>query len=504
MGAPGAEPLFPPALRRRGLAPLTLPGPITSWHRPLTLKAVADLLADPAAAGAQAGGGPFPPLRLVCGGTEVMIEARQRAGAVPATLVDVGHVPALAAIGPAPGGRGLAIGAAASLERVGEALARAEEEAGGRGHPYAAAVRDQLRWFAGAQVKAVASIGGNAATASPISDLNPLWVSFGAAFDLFRADPAASSGVSVRTVPASAFFTGYRSTALLPGEAILRLTLPTPVAGPATRTFARAFKQARRREDDIAIVSAGMAVEFEKVPAETAAADGPGDGPAAAAAVPPSRWVAKKVSLAFGGVADRTVAAPAAAAALTGVSWADPAALAAGLAALGGADISIPADAPGGMAAYRRALASGFLARFVSWAAGRLAEEEPGAPAPPLGLASLAEEWGDRPPLQGLQCWDGSDDPAAPPPAKHAAADLHVTGEATYAADVPCPAGTLHAAFITSARAAAPLLGLDGGPALALPGVVAVVTAADVQGVNAIGPACGDPVFAEGVVSEFI
>ena len=499
---PGAEPVFPPALRRRALRPLALPGLITAWHRPLTLKAVADLLADTGAMMKKDQGAPFPPTRLVVGGTEVMVEARQRGpAAVPATLIDVSHVPALAAIGPAPGGAGLAIGAAASLGRLGEALTQLREAPpgvlpGSGALAFAAAVLDQLRWFAGAQVKAVATLGGNAATASPISDLNPLWVAFGAAFDLFRADPAAPGGVSLRSVPAASFFTGYRSTALRPGEAILRLNLPWPRTGPGTRTFARSFKQARRKEDDIAIVTAGMAVVFERATPQKSDAGGPGGS------VSP-RWVATHVSLAFGGVADRTVAAPAAAAALTGKDWADPASLAAGLAALGASDISIPPDAPGGMAAYRRALASGFLARFVAWAAVRLAGEEGEGRArpPPHALASLAEEWGDRPPLRGLQAWDGSDDPAAPPPTKHAAADLHVSGEATYAADVPCPAGTLHAAFITSTRAHAPLVGLDTAPALALPGVVAVVSAADVVS-NAIGPACGDPVFAEGAVTH--
>jgi len=499
---PGAEPVFPPALRRRALRPLALPGLITAWHRPLTLKAVADLLADTGAMMKKDQGAPFPPTRLVVGGTEVMVEARQRGpAAVPATLIDVSHVPALAAIGPAPGGAGLAIGAAASLGRLGEALTQLREAPpgvlpGSGALAFAAAVLDQLRWFAGAQVKAVATLGGNAATASPISDLNPLWVAFGAAFDLFRADPAAPGGVSLRSVPAASFFTGYRSTALRPGEAILRLNLPWPRTGPGTRTFARSFKQARRKEDDIAIVTAGMAVVFERAAPQKSDAGGPGGS------VSP-RWVATHVSLAFGGVADRTVAAPAAAAALTGKDWADPASLAAGLAALGASDISIPPDAPGGMAAYRRALASGFLARFVAWAAVRLAGEEGEGRArpPPHALASLAEEWGDRPPLRGLQAWDGSDDPAAPPPTKHAAADLHVSGEATYAADVPCPAGTLHAAFITSTRAHAPLVGLDTAPALALPGVVAVVSAADVVS-NAIGPACGDPVFAEGAVTH--
>ena len=36
------------------------------------------------------------------------------------------------------------------------------------------AIIQQLRWFAGPQIRSVASLGGNIATASPISDLNPI------------------------------------------------------------------------------------------------------------------------------------------------------------------------------------------------------------------------------------------------------------------------------------------------------------------------------------------
>ena len=42
----------------------------------------------------------------------------------------------------------------------------------------------QLRWFAGHQIRNVASVGGNIVTASPISDVNPLLVAAGAVLQL--------------------------------------------------------------------------------------------------------------------------------------------------------------------------------------------------------------------------------------------------------------------------------------------------------------------------------
>jgi hypothetical protein len=38
------------------------------------------------------------------------------------------------------------------------------------------AILENIRWFAGTHIRNVAAIAGNIVTASPISDLNPVWV----------------------------------------------------------------------------------------------------------------------------------------------------------------------------------------------------------------------------------------------------------------------------------------------------------------------------------------
>ena len=77
---------------------------------------------------------------------------------------------------------GLEVGAAVTLSRLEEVL-RAQmscrpafETSGFK------AVVEQLRWFAGRQIRNVGTLGGNICTASPISDLNPLWMAMGASF----------------------------------------------------------------------------------------------------------------------------------------------------------------------------------------------------------------------------------------------------------------------------------------------------------------------------------
>ncbi len=86
-------------------------------------------------------------------------------------------------------------------------------------------------------------------------------------------------------------------------------------------------------------------------------------------------------------------------------------------------------------------------------------------------------------------------------PRKHDSGPLHVAGEAIYVDDIPELPGTVQVCLATSARARADIAGIDLAAVRAAPGVVAVLTAADIPGVNDYSPAAGDdPIFAEGHV----
>ncbi len=83
----------------------------------------------------------------------------------------------------------------------------------------------------------------------------------------------------------------------------------------------------------------------------------------------------------------------------------------------------------------------------------------------------------------------------------HESAVLHVLGQATYTDDIPETAGTLHAALGLSSRAHARILGIDLEAVRAGRGVVAVLTAQDIPGVNDCGPIIhDDPILADGKV----
>jgi xanthine dehydrogenase large subunit len=80
----------------------------------------------------------------------------------------------------------------------------------------------------------------------------------------------------------------------------------------------------------------------------------------------------------------------------------------------------------------------------------------------------------------------------------HDSASLHVSGTALYIDDMPEPRALLHAYIGLSTQAHARIIRRDLSGCARAPGVVAVITAEDVPGVNDIGPSLpGDPIFAE-------
>jgi xanthine dehydrogenase large subunit len=71
---------------------------------------------------------------------------------------------------------------------------------------------------------------------------------------------------------------------------------------------------------------------------------------------------------------------------------------------------------------------------------------------------------------------------------RHDSAIGHVTGRALYLDDIPTVPGTLEAALVLSPHAHARIRSVDVSAALKAPGVAAIITAADIPGLNDIGP----------------
>ncbi|KKB12494.1 aldehyde oxidase [Devosia geojensis] len=88
---------------------------------------------------------------------------------------------------------------------------------------------------------------------------------------------------------------------------------------------------------------------------------------------------------------------------------------------------------------------------------------------------------------------------------RHDSGPKHVAGAAEYIDDIVEPAGTLHAYLGLSTRAHAEIVSIDFADVLAAPGVVGVLTSADIPGENDVSPAHkhDEPVFADTLVQFY-
>lgn len=402
--------------------------------------------------------------RIVNGNTEIGIEVKFKHMSYP-VLIAATHVAELRAVRAGPDG--VDIGAAATLTDIELALRQWVAHMPEHQTRTFRALLENIRWFAGQQVRNVAALGGNLATASPISDLNPI---------LFAADATATVASHTngrRTVAVSEFFTGYRKTVLQPSEVLV--TIHVPFTSPDDHI--EAFKQAKRRDDDIAIVNAALRVVLSPQPVD-------GGAPRVL-----------RCRLVYGGMAPVTVAARRAEAALTGQLWTDAVVGVVSDALL--EDFPLRPDTPGGAVEYRRVLAASFFFKFYLMLSQRL-----GAGHAIDAAAVSATERAGTPLWRARQDFEVADGTGPGASVPHLSAVKQVTGEAVYVDDMSAHENELHAALVLSERAHARIEAIDASAALAVAGVHAFYAARDVPGSNHWGSvAIDEEVFASDTVT---
>lgn len=291
----------------------------------------------------------------------------------------------------------------------------------------------KMLWaFASRPIRSRATLAGNLVTASPIGDMAPVMLALDASVVL-------ASTRAERTLPLSEFFTAYRKTAMAKDEIVKAVTFAVP---STDRVRFDSFKVSKRRELDIAIVACGLFVELD-----------------ASGSVARAR-------LAFGGVAATPVRAKKAEAFLTGKSWTEDTVVAAGK--ILGEELAPISDVRSG-AAYRRALLPELLLKFHR------------------GEKTLAQDLPllfERPKTRGDESARTSDASRA---LSHESAELHASGRALYTDDLAAKRDALFIWPVSSPHAHARLSSLDTSKAAAMPGVVTVLTAADIPGENDVG-----------------
>ncbi|KAH8402571.1 hypothetical protein KR215_001703 [Drosophila sulfurigaster] len=458
---PSQEPIFPPELQLNKSydeESLNFHSDRVSWYRPTTLQELLQLKSQ------------YPAAKLIVGNTEVGVEVKFKHFLYPVLISPI-KVPELLQLRETD--ESIYFGAAVSLMEIDAYLRRRIEELPEEQTRFFQCTVDMLHYFAGKQIRNVACLGGNIMTGSPISDMNPVLTAAGA-----RLEVASLDGGRRSVHMGSGFFTGYRRNVLKPEEILLGIHFQKTTPD---QHFV-AFKQARRRDDDIAIVNAAINVHFE-----------------------PCSNVVQRIHMAFGGMAPTTVLAPKSSELMVGQRWNQE--LVERVSESLCEELPLAASAPGGMIAYRRALVVSLFFKSYLSISRKLCDAGIMPPnAVPKDEISGADGF-HTPALRSAQLFErvSSDQPSYDPvgkPKVHAAALKQATGEAIYTDDIPRMDGELYLGFVLSTKAKAKLTKVDASEALALEGVHYFYSAKDItEHENEVGPVFHDEhVFAAGEV----
>lgn len=414
---PDTELIFPPALKKHEFRPLAFGNKRKKWYRPVTLDQLLQIKSA------------YPAAKIIGGSTETQIEIKFKAMQYPVSVY-VGDVAELRQYSfkedyVEVGGNVILT----DLERIcQEAISHYGKD---RAQVFDAMYK-QLKYFAGRQIRNVGTPAGNLATASPISDLNPVFMASDAVLFAKSAD-------GTTEIPMSGFFKGYRRTALAPEEILASIRIPLTESG---REFFRAYKQAKRKDDDIAIVTGALRVKLDE------------------------KGIVEQANLCFGGMAAWTTAAKQANDFLVGKRFAELETLEGVMNALE-QDFNLQFSVPGGMASYRKALAISFFYRFyheVMLGLGDIKHTDEQAVEELERDISTGETDGTAA-LAYQQTIVGKANP-------HLAALKQTTGEAQYTDDIPKLANELSGCLVLSTKAHAKIKSVDYSAALDIPGVV--------------------------------
>uniref|UniRef100_A0A673NE47 Xanthine dehydrogenase/oxidase n=1 Tax=Sinocyclocheilus rhinocerous TaxID=307959 RepID=A0A673NE47_9TELE len=460
---PTQEIIFPPELMSLSKQPqreLRFAGERVLWIQPCSLEELLELKAT------------YPNAKLVVGNTEVGIEMKFKNLLYPVILAPA-YIPELNIIQNTQDG--IQVGASVTLTVLGDVLRAAVKKLPAHQTEVFKAVLEQLRWFAGQQIRNVAAVGGNIMTASPISDLNPVFMAASCKLTVM------SKGEKRVLEMDGKFFPGYRKTILKPEEILMSIEIPYTRKGQ----YFSAFKQSPRKEDDIAIVTCGMNVFFKE-----------------------QSNIVQSIRISYGGMAPVTVLATATCNRLLNSQWNEEL-LEEACTSLA-EEMSLSPSAPGGMVTYRRTLTISLFYKFFLNVQHKLSLDlrKEGVTVedvrPEYATATELFQLDSPSSVQLYQAvppGHNSDDVVGQP-IMHLSALKQATGEAIYCDDIPCYENELHLALVTSTKAHALIKSIDTSDALAVPGVVAFISAKDIPGSNMTGPVVYDEtVFADDKVT---
>ncbi len=178
--------------------------------------------------------------KILSGGTDIIVQLREGRRSAQ-VVVDVKSIPELNELS-YDAAAGLTIGAAVPLYRIYSDAKLAALYPG---------LMDSATLIGGTAIQGRATLGGNVCTASPAGDALPTLIALGA-----RCVVSAPNGI--REIAIENFFAGPGRTVLQKGDLLVAFKLPAP----QRNSGAAYLRFIPRNEMDIAVVSAGVAVQL--------------------------------------------------------------------------------------------------------------------------------------------------------------------------------------------------------------------------------------------------
>lgn len=273
------------------------------------------------------------------------------------------------------------------------------------------------------------------------------------------------------------FFTGYRKNIVEPDEVLVSILFPYTTEDQ----HFLAYKQAKRRDDDIAIVNIALNVEFE-----------------------PGTNKVKMLNMAFGGMAPTVAMTPKTCAAAVGNVWDEILVEKINKHLID--ELPLSPSAPGGNILYRQSLTLSLFFKAYLDIAQKLEQKSIANANIPQSERSGANIFHTLIP-KNTQLYEKVPDnqPNHDPvgrPKVHMSAYKQTTGEAIYLDDMPKWENELYLALVVSTKAHAKILSIDPSEALKIPGVHRFFCADDLTDhENEVGPIFHDEtVFVKGKV----
>lgn len=179
--------------------------------------------------------------KVMAGGTDIIVAMKEHVIA-PEYIIDIKEIPGLDYLDYSPE-EGLKIGALTSLRTIEKSLLVQEKFR---------AVADAAHYVASTQVRSKGTMVGNLVNASPSADTVPILLATDAVLTVYNSG-------ETRTIGMNEFYTGFKKTALVPGDIVTEIRIPALKEGQK----AAYLKHAVRKAMDLAIVGVAAVVTME-------------------------------------------------------------------------------------------------------------------------------------------------------------------------------------------------------------------------------------------------